>query len=141
MPVGAMNTIIAGCGLHHVSLQTVELDDSLRLYRDVLGMQVVSEGGSPERRIFLLDMGDGSHMELLGPLAGPSPDTEGPAASAPISHVALATTDIRSALERVRGAGYEITRELTDVALGELLATIAFFRGPSGESVEFWQSR
>jgi lactoylglutathione lyase len=138
MPVGTRNTTIAGCGLHHVSLQTRDLDASLRLYREVLGMKVVAEGGSPERRIFLLDMGDGSHMELLGPLPGAVPPGAGD--HAPIAHLALTTTDIQSALERVRDAGYKVTRELCDVTMGDFQATIAFFQGPDGEAVELWQS-
>ncbi len=138
MPVGTKNTTIQGCGLHHVSLQTRDLDESLRLYRDVLGMTVVAKGGSPERRIYLLDMGDGSHIELLGPL--PDTSRESPAAPAPIAHLALTTTDIQAALERVRGAGYQVTRELCDVSMGDLRATIAFFKGPDGEAIELWQS-
>ncbi len=138
MPVGTKNTVIPGCGAHHIAVQTRDWDASLRLYRDVLGMPVVAEFGSPERKIVLLDMGDGSHMELFQPL----PDTPAPGSPAPndpVMHFALATTDTRAALEHVRAAGYQVTVEPKDVRLGDMDVTIAFFLGPNGESIEFFQ--
>ena len=139
MPIGNKNSMVKGCGLHHVALQTRDLEASLRLYRDVLGMEVVIEAGS-ERKIVLLDMGDGSCIELFAPTAD-SPVDGSPAANDPIMHIALTTTDARAAVERVRQAGYEITIEPREGGLGDLKATIAFFRGPNGEVIEFWQSR
>lgn len=138
MPVGTKNTVIPGCGCHHIALQTRDWEASLKLYRDVLGMPVVAEFGSPERKIFLLDMGDGSHMELFQPKA----DTPAPGAAAPndpIIHFALATTDTKAATEHVRQAGYKITVEPKTVELGALTVTLAFFNGPNGESIEFFQ--
>src|SRR5215210_5235220 len=121
MPIGTTNRRIRGCGTHHIALQTRDWEASLRLYRDVLGMLVVAEFGPPERRILLLDIGDGSHMELFAPL----PDaTDRPAAAELIPHIALATTDTRLAIERVREAGYTIKTEPKDMQLGPLSVTI-----------------
>jgi hypothetical protein len=101
MPTDTTNRQIPGCGTHHIALQTRDWDASLRLYRDILGMQVVAEFGPPERRIFLLDIGDGSHMELFAPLAAAA---DQPVAAELIPHIALATTDTRLATERVQDA-------------------------------------
>ncbi len=138
MPVGSKNRIIAGCGMHHVALQTRDWDASLRLYQDVLGMSVAAEFGTPERKVVLLDMGDGSHMELFQPTAK-TPPVGDEAPHDPYAHVALATTDARAAIEHVRRAGYPVTVEPKDVVLGTLRATIAFFEGPSGETIELFQ--
>ncbi len=139
MPVGTKNSIIAGCGTHHIAVQARDWEASLKLYRDVLGMELVAEFGSSERKIILLDTGDGSHMELFAPTASsPTPASE--SANDPLTHFALATSDTRSAIEHVRQAGYEVTVEPKDVDLGALKVTIAFFRGPSGESIEFFQT-
>ena len=139
MAIGTKNKVIKGCGAHHIAVHTRDWEDSLRLYRDVLGMEIVAEFGPPERKILLLDMGDGSHMELFQPTAdGPKPGD--PAPNNPMHHFALATTDIHGAVEHVRAAGYEITVEPRDVDLGGLQITIAFFLGPNGESVEFFQT-
>lgn len=139
MPIGTKNAVIPGGGCHHIALQTRDWDASLKLYRDVLGMEVVAEFGSPERKIVLLDMGDGSHMELFQPKAD-MPAAGQAAANDPIIHFALATTDTKAATEHVRQAGYEITVEPKTVDLGVLTVTLAFFNGPNGESIEFFQT-
>jgi glyoxylase I family protein len=139
MPLGTTNRQIPGCGAHHIAIQTHDWDASLRLYRDVLGMPVVAEFGPPERRILLLDIGDGSHIELFAPLPAPA-ETTPLVGQPPIMHIALTTSDTRQAIERVREAGYAITVEPKDVQLGAMQVTIAFFNGPSGESIEFFQT-
>ncbi|GIX06699.1 MAG: lactoylglutathione lyase [Candidatus Poribacteria bacterium] len=139
MPLGARNPVIPGCGTHHVAVQARDWEASLKLYRDVLGMQVIAEFGSPERRILLLDTGDGSHIELFQP-TDQTPRPEAPAPNDPFMHVALATSDARAAIEHVRAHGYPVTVEPRDVQLGTIRATIAFFKGPSGEIIEFFQT-
>ena len=140
MSSASKNTVVKNCGLHHVTIQTRDLESSLRLYQEILGMQVVAEFGSPERRVMLLDMGDGSHIELVAPTAD-SPAVGSPAANDPLVHVALATPDAAASLEPVRQAGYEVTMEPKAVTLGSLEATVAFFKGPNGEDIEFFQTR
>ncbi len=139
MSVGNKNAIIAGCGTHHIAVQTRDWEASMRFYRDVLGMEVVAEFGSAERKIVLLDIGDGSHMELFGPTAeSPAEGADSP--NDPVTHFALAVADTRAATEHVRAAGYEITVEPKDLELGAMKVTIAFFVGPCGEVVEFFQT-
>lgn len=140
MPVGNSNQVIPGCGTHHIAVQTRDWAASFKLYRDVLGMPVAAEFGSAERKIVLLDCGDGSYMELFEPKDDtPAPGAE--AANDPVFHFALATTDTRAATERVRQAGYEITVEPKDIDLtGDLSVTISFFKGPNGEVIEFFQT-
>jgi glyoxylase I family protein len=134
------NTVAKTCGLHHITIQTRDWKASLRLYQEVLGMEVVAEFGTPERRLMLLDAGDGSHIELISPTAE-SPAVGSPAANDPLVHLALATPDAAASLEPVRQAGYEVTMEPKDVVLGGLEATVAFFKGPNGEVVEFFETR
>ena len=103
-------------------------------------MQRVAEFGPEARRIMLLDMGDGSHIELVAPRAD-SPSVGSPAVNDPLVHLAIATPDAAASLEPVRQAGFEVTMEPKDVSLGNLEATVAFFKGPNGEVVEFFQTR
>jgi glyoxylase I family protein len=138
MPTGATNRQIPGCGVHHIAVQAQDWEASLRLYRDVLGMPIVAEFGTPDRRILLLDIGDGCHIELFAPRGAGSADQ--PAAQTPLTHIALAATDTRQAIEHVRQAGYTVTVEPKDVQLGPIHATIAFFSGPNGETIEFFQT-
>ena len=138
MPIGTKNSIISGCGTHHIAVQCRDMDESLKLYRDVLGMAVVAQFGSPDRRILLLDIGDGSHIELFDPKPD-TPKSGTPAANDPIIHFALATSDTVTAIEHVRAAGYTVTVEPKTLDLDTLTVTIAFFDGPNGESIEFFQ--
>ena len=45
MAIGTKNKVIKGCGAHHIAVHTRDWEDSLRLYRDVLGMEIVAEFG------------------------------------------------------------------------------------------------
>ena len=137
MPIGNKNHAIAGLGTHHIAVQTQDYEASVAFYTEVMGMQKVVEWSGGDRRIALLDIGDGSHLELFEPVPGTRPS--GDATDNVVFHFALATTDIANALKRVRAAGMEITVELKTVDLGSLNVTIAFFKGPGGEVVEFFQ--
>lgn len=139
MTIDTNNIKLPGGGIHHIAVQTYDWEASIRLYRDVLGMRVVNEFARPERRIALLYIGDGSHIELIAPTDA-APPTGGQAANNPLLHIALTTTDVRRVIERVRSAGYEITIEPKDVQLGPTGATIAFFKGPNAEVIEFFQT-
>ena len=138
MPTGTTNDVIKGCGCHHIAIQTRDWSAALKLYQDVLGMKVAAKFGTPERKVWLLDMGDGSFMELFEPKDGtPEPGAEAP--NDPVFHFALATSDTVGSTEIVRAAGYEITTEPTTLDLADMTVTISFFKGPSGEVVEFFQ--
>ena len=139
MPIGTKNTVIQGCGLHHISIQTRDWDASLRLYRDTLGMELVAEFGTPERPIVLLDMGDGSHVELFAPNDN-TPAAGGPAANYPIVHFGLATIDTHASIEHIRQSGYRVTSEPKMVELSGMQVIFAFFEGPNGEEIEFFQT-
>jgi len=138
MPVGDKNQAIAGLGTHHIAVQTRNWDESVKFYTDVMGMTKTVQFGSAERRIALFDIGDGSHMELFEPTAE-SPKAGDEAVNDPVTHIAFTTTDIEAAVKRVRDAGMEITTEIKTLDVGHLNITIAFFKGPSGEIVEFFQ--
>lgn len=137
MPIGTANQKIAGLGTHHIAVQTQDYEASIAFYTEVMGMVQTAEFSAGGRRICLLDIGDGSHLELFEPLPGTSPS--GDAEGNVVFHFALATSDIEAALERVRAAGMEITVELRTAELGPLNVSIAFFKGPGGEVVEFFQ--
>jgi len=125
-----------GLGTHHASLEVANLERSLGVYRDVFGMRPVAAFGPPERRMVLLDVGDGTHLELSCPLPPSSPSVS---ADSPWKHLALRTSDTRGAIERARAAGLKVTIEPKRVNLGTIEALIAFFAGPDGESVELFE--
>ncbi len=141
MPAGTRNALIPGCGFHHISIQTLDLDASIDFYCRVLGMQMRLEFEVNGRRLALLDCGDGSYVELQAPRSdsGALHPADNPA---PLVHFALASRDTRAAIERARQAGCTVTVEPREVNLaGQLPAVVAFFTGPNGETVEFFQEQ
>ena len=139
MPVGTRNSIIEGFGIHHIAIQTRDWDASLQLYRDILGMQVVLEFGERDQLITLLDVGDGSHIELFPPNPDPK-DVGDLRESEPVIHFAFSANDVRKTVEHIRQAGYEITSEPNTVDLKGTQVTYAFFKGPNGELLELFQT-
>ncbi|MCY3865927.1 MAG: VOC family protein [Chloroflexi bacterium] len=137
MPIGTRNKMIAGLGSHHIAIQTTDYEASVRFYTEVMGMTEVVGFETGGRRAVMLDIGDGSHMELFEPIPGTQPSND--ATGNIVFHFALQTTDIEAALERVRAAGMEITVELKTVQMGPLNISLAFFKGPSGEVIEYIQ--
>ena len=92
MPIGKSNQVIAGLGTHHIAVQTQDFDESVAFYSEVMGMQKVVEWDGGGRRIALLDIGDGSHIELFEPVPGARPSAMRPAMSYFTSHWLPATS-------------------------------------------------
>lgn len=136
MPLGTKNSVIAGCGVHHIAIQCRNMEESFRFYRDTLGMTLSAVFERPDKTIYLLDAGDGVLMELFPPPPQALPESP---STFPVMHIAFATHDARAAVERVRGAGYKVRVEPFTLELGGKMTTIAFVTGPSGEDVEFFQ--
>ncbi|MBA2439318.1 MAG: methylmalonyl-CoA epimerase [Thermoleophilaceae bacterium] len=99
--------------IDHIGVAVEDLDESIALYRDRLGMreqhrETVEEFGVEAA---LLEIG-GAHVELLTPT---NPDSgvakflerKGPG----MHHVAYRTDDIEAVLERVRAAGLRLIDE------------------------------
>jgi catechol 2,3-dioxygenase-like lactoylglutathione lyase family enzyme len=88
--------------------------------------------------MYLIDIGDGSHLELTAP----APNAVPPAPQeSHYRHVAFRVDDVRHAIELVRAAKRPITVEPKDVVLNGRATTIAFFEGPGGEAVEFFHQQ
>lgn len=138
MPIGNKNQAIPGLGTHHIAVQTRDWDASVQFYTEVLGMEKIVQFGTPDRRKAFFDIGDGSYMELFEP-TDESPKVGDEAINDPVIHFALTTTDIEAAVERVREAGMTITTEPRNADLGVFKVTVAFFTGPGGEVIEFFQ--
>ena len=135
-----MNTVIPDAGFHHVAVLTADYQRSLGFYRDVLGMTTHAEWQAPDgRQLALLDIGDGSFVELIGAAAGAAVPSE--PAGQPYLHLALRTSDPDAVWRRATGAGYNSVIDPKDVQLGELSARIAFFNGPNGEVIEAFSPR
>jgi glyoxylase I family protein len=143
MATTSTNTVLSGCGYHHIALRARDFDRSFTFYTEGLGFQLAHQWGEGESRIALLDMGDGNYLELFAskPDQVPALDSEAPPPW-PYFHLALRSSDVSADIEKVRALGCKITVEPKSVDVGyEVKKTIrvGFFLGPDGEVLEFFQ--
>ncbi len=139
------NLTLGGGGFHHVAVRVRDFDLSVAFYTDTLGFKPGIAWGQAPKRAIMLDTGDGNYLELFERPDQPpaSPDDEHA-----ILHFAIRTTSVDAAIQRVRDAGMQVTMEPRDVDIANTIPTrptpvpvrIAFFRGPDGEMVEFFEN-
>ncbi len=124
-------------GMHHISLETTNWEQSLQFYQDFLGLKPVAKGGGTNRRLQLLDTGDGVCLEITElKESRPEPEQE---RNARWVHLAFRVADTAALMDKVRNAGYEITLETKTIHSGDLHAVIGFFKGPQSEVIELFQ--
>lgn len=99
--------------LDHIGIATRRIDDALRLWQDLLGLQVdfTEEVKDQGVRVAMLPLGE-THIELLEPLSQDSPvgkflEKRGPG----IHHVAVRVTDIRASLAKLKEKGTRLIDE------------------------------
>jgi glyoxylase I family protein len=131
------NKVLGGGGFHHVAIRVRDYEKSVKFYKDVLGFVEKIRWGEGDGRGIMLDTGDGNYMEVFA--GGKEPKPEGL-----FFHVAFRTNDCNAAIERARAAGMEVTFEPKDINLpstpGPTPIRIAFFKGPDGELIEFFEN-
>jgi methylmalonyl-CoA epimerase len=99
--------------IDHVGIAVDDIEASLAVYRDLLGMPLVHRETVPEQGVdaALLDVGDG-HIELLQPLGEDTAVGKFLAKRGPgLHHVAYRVSDIDQALSALAQAGARLIDE------------------------------
>ncbi|HYR50139.1 MAG TPA: methylmalonyl-CoA epimerase [Candidatus Eisenbacteria bacterium] len=96
--------------IHHVGVAVADLDESIRIYQNALGAQLVHRATNEKEGLeaAFLRVGDGE-VELMAALRDDSPVGKFMAKRGPgLHHVAYAVTDIDEALADARTSGLEL---------------------------------
>ncbi|MEM2676121.1 MAG: methylmalonyl-CoA epimerase [Candidatus Bathyarchaeia archaeon] len=101
-------------GLEHVGIAVKNLDEAIRVYRDLLGFKLLGVYELTERKVKVafLSTGGETKIELLEPLESDSPvakflESRGEG----IHHVAVKVSDIEKTLEEFKGKGIMLVDE------------------------------
>lgn len=121
--------------IEHVGIMAKDMDESIRFYTEVLGLKLIERLPLDETvdLAFLSFPGQESvQIELIGrdPSAIP---VEGL-----VNHLAFSVPDLEVAMAKLKEAGVEFSAEWPRTILDG--KKIAFFKGPSGEKLELFQS-
>lgn len=115
----------------HTMVRVRNLEDSLRFYRDALGLEELSRREVPQGRftlVFLAAPGDHSaQIELTY-----NWDAEEYSGGRNFGHIAYQVTDVYAACQRLQAHGVTILRPPRD-------GRMAFVRSPDGISIELLQ--
>lgn len=133
------NKKIGGGGFHHIAIRARDFDRSVTFYTETLGFVRKIEWGEKPGRAIMLDTGDGNYLEIFErPNQAPAQEESA------MLHFALRTDDCDAAIAKARAAGCVVTMEPKSLDIqsrpGPTPVRIAFFKGPDGEVVEFFQN-
>ena len=118
-------------------MRAKDFDASTKFYTEVVGFSKGKTWGDPGKRAIMLDAGNHNYIELFEGGSGNEP-------AGAFFHLALSTNYPDEIIERVKGAGMEITVPVKDVDIPSnpvFPVRIAFFKGPDGEIVEVFKER
>lgn len=123
-------------GIHHICVNTPEIEKSVAFYRDILGFKLLGRESCAFGEYAMLRLND-SRLELIQPKAQDE-NTFGDKGS--ITHIGLAVTDIRETAQALREKGVQfLTEDIVeeDEPMGGLRAIQ--FMGPSQEHLTLYQ--
>ena len=131
------NARIKGMHYAHMALAVSDFERSLSFYR-ALGLTPYVMWGEGKDRIALLDIGDGSKLELF------AKGEEG-SADGKWLHLAFAVENVDEAYRTALAAGAVSVTPPTDMPLEStpkrITLRVAFVAGPDGEQLEFCKER
>lgn len=134
------NSKFPSTGFHHIALKVKDFDKSCRLYTDVLGMNIALSWGDAPERACMMDIGDGTYLELF---EGGSSD--GSLQAEPMIHFALSTQACDAMYHAALKAGCKSHMAPKDLVINghkeDLPIRISFVIAYDGELVEFFQYR
>ena len=132
------NRLIKGIRYAHMAFAVRDLDRSLAFYR-AIGFTPYVTWGEGRERIALLDIGDGTMIELF------AKGGEGTATDGKWLHLAFAVENVDEAYRVALAAGATSVTPPSDMPLDSspkrITLRVAFVAGPDGEELEFCKEK
>ena len=125
--------------LLHTMIRVNDLDESIRFYCDLLGMQLLRKKEYPSGRFTLAFVGYGSEAETAVVELTYNWDTHEYDVGNAFGHLAVGVDDIYATCETLRGKGAKIVREPGPMKHGS--TEIAFVEDPNGYKIELIQMK
>jgi lactoylglutathione lyase len=125
--------------LLHTMIRVNDLDESIRFYCDLLGMQLLRKKEYPSGRFTLAFVGYGSEAETAVVELTYNWDTHQYDVGNAFGHLAVGVSDIYATCETLRGKGAKIVREPGPMKHGT--TEIAFVEDPNGYKIELIQMK
>ena len=123
----------------HTMIRVKDLDQSLRFYTETLGMKLLRKKDYEGGRFTLAFVGYGDEDKAAVLELTYNWDTHDYVLGDAFGHVAIGTSDIQAAVEKVRAAGGKVTREPGPMKHGTTV--IAFVEDPNGYKIELIEGR
>lgn len=123
-------------GIHHLCVQTPDIETSLRFYRDILGFAVSDRETCDFGEYAMLQLG-GTRLELIQPKQA---DANSFGSQGALAHFGLAVAGLDEVCEDLRQKGVRFTTK----APGRYAQPMGGFRaisfsGPSGEAINLYE--
>jgi lactoylglutathione lyase len=125
--------------LLHTMIRVNDLDESIRFYCELLGMQLLRKKEYPSGRFTLAFVGYGSEAETAVVELTYNWDTHQYDVGNAFGHLAVGVNDICATCETLRGKGAKIVREPGPMKHGS--TEIAFVEDPNGYKIELIQMK
>lgn len=121
----------------HTMIRVVNLEESIKFYQDVLGMNLISRKDYPEGKFTLVFLGYGKTKEEPCIELTHNWDRDSYTLGDAFGHIALGVTDIYGVCEMVKSRGGKVVREPGPMKHGTTV--IAFLEDPNGYKIELIQ--
>jgi lactoylglutathione lyase len=125
--------------LLHTMIRVNDLDESIRFYCELLGMQLLRKKEYPSGRFTLAFVGYGHEAENAVVELTYNWDTHRYDVGDGFGHLAVGVEDIYATCETLRGKGAKIVREPGPMKHGS--TEIAFVEDPNGYKIELIQTK
>jgi len=121
--------------LEHIGVFVNNMDNSVKFYTEVLGMKLLGRAFNDGVELgFLAHPGSEQvQIELIGRGSDDKPD------NGKVHHIAFTVTDIEAEVDRLKSLGVKMIDQEPRIILDNV--KIAFFFGPDGERLEFFQPK